>query len=251
MKSNSTKTKPMKVKLVTLLALAAALLPTGLRADETKHWSFDASLYGVAAGMSGDMTVKGISTDLNVGFDKVLDHLKFGAMGTVKVGYDRFSLSTDVIYMDLGASKGPVSAEAQQWLVQPMLGYRLCSFFEVTAGTRYNNLSATIQGTGPLGNFRSASGTVEWWDPVIGGRVSVPLFKTLSFDVMGDVGGFDVSSSLTWQAQPLLNWHFTKWGSIQAGYRWLYTDYSQGSGTSKFRYDILTQGPQVGFSLSF
>ena len=77
--------------------------------------------------------------------------------------------------MDLGASKGPASAGVQQWLVQPMLGYRLCRYFEVTAGTRYNNLSATIQGTGPLGNFRSTSGTVDWWDPVFGGRVSVPL----------------------------------------------------------------------------
>ncbi|MGO8926708.1 MAG: hypothetical protein ACLQU3_07460 [Limisphaerales bacterium] len=218
---------------------------------QTSPWTFDVSLYGVAAGMSGDITARGIPADLNVSFGQVLDNLKFGAMGTARVGYDRWSLSTDVIYMDLGVSKGTVSADMQQWLVQPMLGYRLCPYFEVTAGTRYNNLSATIQGTGPLGNFRSTSGTVEWWDPVIGGRVSVPLFKTLSFDVMGDVGGFNVGSELTWQALPMLNWRFSKWGSIQAGYRWLFSDYSQGSGTSQFRYDILTQGPQIGFTLSF
>ena len=242
----------MKRKLVIILTLAIALLPSAVRADETNKWRFDVSLYGVAAGMSGDVTVNGIPADVNVGFDKVLEHLKFGAMGTARVGYDRFSLSTDVIYMDLGASKGPVSANMQQWLVQPMLGYQLCPYFELTAGTRYNNLSATIQGTGPLGvRFRSASGTVEWWDPVIGGRVSVPLFKTLSFDVMGDVGGFDVGSDLTWQALPVLNWHFSKWGSIQVGYRWLFSDYSQGSGNSQFRYNILTQGPQVGFTVHF
>jgi hypothetical protein len=34
-------------------------------------------------------------------------------------------------------------------------------------------------------------------------------------------------------------------------YRWLFTDYSQGSGTSQFRYNILTQGPQVGFTVHF
>ena len=239
-------------RLFTLtLTLAAALLPWALRAEETNHWSFDVSLYGVAAGMSGDVTVKGIPANVDVGFDKVLDNLKFGAMGSARVGYDRWSLFTDVIYMDLGASKGPVSVDVQQWLVQPMLGYRLCPFFELTAGTRYNNLSATIQGTGPLGNFRSTSGTMEWWDPVIGGRASVPLVKTLSFDVMGDVGGFDVASELTWQALPMLNWHFSKWGSIQVGYRWLFTDYSQGSGSRQFRYNILTQGPQIGFTLSF
>ena len=240
-----------KQNFIAALSLALGLTSALPLSAQTNHWTIDVSLYGVAAGMSGDVTVKGIPADLNVGFDQILDHLSFGAMGTVRVGYDRWSLSTDVIYMDLEASKGPVSADMQQWLVQPMLGYRICRYFEVTAGTRYNNLSAAIQGTGPLGNFRSTSGTVGWWDPVIGGRVSVPLFKTLSFDVMGDVGGFDVNSRLTWQAQPMLNWRFTKWGSVQAGYRWIYTDYSQGSGTSQFRYDILTQGPQVGFTFHF
>ena len=80
----------------------------------------------------------------------------------------------------------------------------------------------------------------------MGGSACLYL-KKFSFDVMGDVGGFDVGSELTWQALPMLNWHFSKWGSIQAGYRWLFTDYSQGSGSSQFRYNILTQGPQVGF----
>src|ERR1017187_8715409 len=104
----------MKHQLVIILVIASALLPPRLRAEETNHWSFDVSLYGVAAGMSGDVTVKGIPANVDVGFDKVLDNLKFGAMGTARVGYDRWSLSTDVIYMDLGASKGPVSVDVQQ-----------------------------------------------------------------------------------------------------------------------------------------
>jgi len=241
----------MKQKLAGMLAIATMLLPSTLLAQDYKHWSFDVSLYGVAAGMSGDMTVKGIPADVDVGFDKILENLKFGAMGTVRVGYDRWSLSTDLIYMDLEASKGTASASAQQWLVQPMLGYRLCSYFELTAGTRYNNLDASLEAIGPLGYSRSVSDAVEWWDPVIGGRVRVPLFKKLSLEVMGDVGGFDVGSDLTWQAQPLLNWRFTQWGSLQAGYRWLYSDYSQGSGAGQFRYSILTQGPQLGFTVHF
>lgn len=53
----------MKKKLLLLLALAAVLLPSGLRAEENNNWTFDVSLYGVAAGMSGDLTVKGIPAD--------------------------------------------------------------------------------------------------------------------------------------------------------------------------------------------
>src|SRR3954447_9826804 len=178
------------------LGLLAALVALATQAQETDQWRFDFTLYGLAAGMSGQSTVKGINADLDVGFDQVLEHLRFGAMGRALVGYGPWSISTDVIYMDLEGSKGPVNATADQWLVQPMLGYRLCKYFELTAGTRYNNLSTVVSGTGPLGKFRSASGTVEWWDPVLGGRVSIPLFKKLSFDVMGDVGGFDVGSEL-------------------------------------------------------
>jgi hypothetical protein len=238
--------------ILSTLTLTLGLAWAGPLGAQTSHWTFDASLYGVAAGMSGDVTVKGIPADVDVGFDKIWDNLKFGAMGTVRVGYDRWSLSTDVIYMDLEASQGTVSASAQQWCVQPMLGYRLCRYFEVTAGSRYNNLNAMVEGTRPpLGQFFATSDTVGWWEPVIGGRMSIPLLKTLSFDVMGDVGGFNVGSDLTWQALPVLNWKFCKWGSVQAGYRWLFTDYSQGSGTSQFRYNILTQGPQVGFTVHF
>jgi hypothetical protein len=237
--------------LLAVFGLAFGLTGALPLSAQANSWTFDASLYGVAAGMSGDMTVKGIPADIDVEFDKIWDNLKFGAMGSVRAGYGRWSLSTDVIYMDLGASKGSVRADMQQWLVQPMLGYTISRYFEVTAGARYNNLSATIEGTGPLGVFRSASGTVDWWDPVIGARISVPLVETLSLDVMGDVGGFGVGSDLTWQALPTLNWRFSKWASVQAGYRLLYSDYSQGSGNNQFGYDILTHGPQIGFTFHF
>jgi hypothetical protein len=38
---------------------------------------------------------------------------------------------------------------------------------------------------------------------------------------------------------------------MQAGYRLVYNDYSTGSGVNKFRYDILTQGPQLGYTYRF
>ena len=35
------------------------------------------------------------------GFDKIWDNLEFDAMGTLRVGYDRWAFTTDVIYMGL------------------------------------------------------------------------------------------------------------------------------------------------------
>ena len=235
----------------TLLALAGiSFLPTAVEAQESP-WTFDASLYGLAVGMSGDLTVRGVNADLDVGFDDILDNLEFGAMGKLRLGYDRWALSTDIIYMGLGASKGGVSADFDQWVVEPTISYEVCTGFEMLAGVRYNNLSGEIRGPGILPTPRIPSGTKDWWDPIVGTNLRLPLIGDFTFHVRGDIGGFGVGSDLTWQACPFISWQFNKWGSLQAGYRWVYMDYESGSGGSLFRYDVLSQGPQVGVTFRF
>jgi hypothetical protein len=239
--------KPAKVIALTTVILGVfAVAPAPCQTQKDK-WTFDLSLYGLASGMSGDVTVRGVNADLDVGFDEIWDNLEFGAMGSMRVGYERWALQTEVIYMGLGASKNGVSADMDQWIVEPTLGYTVCKEFEALAGVRYNNLSGEIRG--PFG--RNPSGTQDWWDPIVGANLRLPFAKKLSFNVRGDIGGFGIGSDLTWQAFPYLSWQVTKWGSLQAGYRWVYVDYETGSGTSRFRYDVLTQGPQLGFTLHF
>ena len=235
-------------KIVLLSLVAAPLLSSTSRAEENNQWTFDFSLYGLAAGMSGDVTMKGIPAEVDFGFDQVWDNLDFAMMGKVRVGYERWALTTDVLYMDLGASRNGLTVELEQWVVEPSVSYTVCQGFEVLAGTRYNNLGASISG-GPLG--RNPSGTQDWWDPIVGANLSLPLGKQFSVNVRGDIGGFGVGSDLTWQAFSYVGWRFTKWGSLQLGYRWLYMDYETGSGTSQFKYDMLNQGPQVGLTIHF
>jgi hypothetical protein len=238
--------------IITLLALAGlALAPITSNAQTDKKWSVDVSLNALAAGLSGDVTVKGIPANLDVGFDQVLEHLNAGAMGAVRVGYDRWAINTEFIYMDLGGSQGGARVDFEQLTVEPTLRYRVCDYFEALAGARYNNLSGSVSLTGPLGTQRASSGTVDWWDPIVGGIVRVPISRKFSVNVHGDIGGFDVGSDLTWQAFPYLNWQISRRCSVQAGYRWIFNDYSQGSGRSKFRYDVLAQGPQLGITLHF
>lgn len=228
-------------------AVSTLLAPVQLTAEEPAKWTFENSLYMLAAGMSGEVGVKGVVTDLNVGFDDVMENLEFGAMGTVKVGYGRWALTTDVIFMALGASKGPFSGDVDQWIVEPALSYRVCRYFEPLVGFRYNNLAAEIRG--PLGVTRS--GTQDWFEPFVGALVTVPFTEKWSFKIRGDAGGFGAGAELTWQAFPHLNWEISRRFSAQAGYRWVSTDYHDGSGTDSFVYDVLSQGPQVGLTLKF
>jgi len=247
MKSKSqTKPNPMNSKLLLPLALAAVLLPSNVRAAETNAWTCDITLYGLAAGMSGDVMVKGIPAEVDFGFDEIWDNLEFGAMGKVRVGHGRWALTTDVIYMDLGTSQKNVSVDFEQWVVEPTLSYRVSPNLELLAGARYNQLDVAIAGP-----FNVRSGTESWWDPIVGANVSLPLGEKFCFNMRGDIGGFDVGSDLTWQAFPSVTWQFAKAWSLNAGYRWVYTDYADGSGTDEFRYDMLSQGPQLGVTFRF
>lgn len=232
------------------VALAGALsVNHSSRAEEgEKHWWFDNSIYGTAVGMSGNMTIKGVPVDVDVPFGTVLDHLEFGAFARARVGYDRWSFGTDLIYAGLEGSKGPVTVDVDQWLVTPTVEYQVCRNFDAYAGARYNNLRAEVRTAGQT----PSSGTVDWWEPVLGGRVKLPIFGKLSFQVMGDIGGLGVGGSgLSWQVEPILNYQFNERFSVQAGYRWIQTDYEKGAGKDRFRYDVLTQGPQLGLTIRF
>ncbi len=161
-----------------LTLLAAVLLASPLaRASDTNKWTFDLSLYGLAVGMSGDVSVGRINANVDAGFDKIWDNLEFGAMGKFRVGYDRWAFTTDVLYMGLQDSKNGVSAELDQWMVEPTVSYRVSQYFEPLAGVRYNNLSGEIRGPGILPTPRTPTGTQDWWDPIVGANLACPWAK--------------------------------------------------------------------------
>jgi hypothetical protein len=69
--------------------------------------------------------------------------------------------------------------------------------------------------------------------------------------VYTEVGGFGVGSTFTWQVFPTLGFSLSKRASLELGYRWLDIDYKTGENTTLFKYDVLTQGPIVGFAFRF
>lgn len=215
--------------------------------NATKEWRADVNLYMLAASMSGNTTIHGVPVDVDVPFSNVMSNLQFGFMGRATGYHRRWAVSTDVIYMGLGTVKNNIDVGFDQWLVQPMVEYEATSWISPYAGTRYMNLTGDFKT--PSGITRS--GKQSWWDPVIGAELRIPISSNFRAVVRGDVGGFGAASSFTDQIEPMLDWRFKKWCSLQFGYRWFYDDYQTGSGTNKFRYDMLIQGPQFGATLHF
>jgi hypothetical protein len=229
-----------------LVVLAASLLLplscVGQIALPDKDWSADLTVYMLAPSMSGNTTIHGLYADVDVPFSEIWHNLQFGGMARPRLRYQRWAISTDVIYMGLGAARNGVDVGYDQWLVEPVVEYKLAPWLTPYAGARYLSVKGDIRG--PFG--RTGSGKQSWWDPVVGAEARFPLSSKLALQVRGDVGGFGAGSSFSGQIEPMLDWRLGKVVSLQFGYRWLYADYQTGSGPNLFRYDLLTNGPQFG-----
>ena len=238
----------MKSMLLSLLATCCCLASWNhpvAAAESAEPWLADVSFFVLGSSMDGKVTVKGLTSDVDVSFGDVLEHLQFGAMGSVRLVHGRWALSTEVIYMNLGMSKGVLNADMTQWVVEPTLRYRASKFLEPLAGFRYNSIEGELKG--PFG--KRPSGTQDWFDPIVGVNATLPARANLALSLRADIGGFGVGSDLTWQLFPTVDWYFAKTAWLQAGYRFVDVDYETGSGSDLFKYDVLTHGPQVGVTM--
>lgn len=98
-----------------------------------------------------------------------------------------------------------------------------------------------------FGTDKSVQETVDWVDPIIGGRIGAGITKRWSLFVLGDVGGWSIgnASELTWQAMLGSKIQLTEHLGLQTGYRAVGVDKS-----GAFESTTL-HGPQIGFFVRF
>jgi hypothetical protein len=100
------------------------------------------------------------------------------------------------------------------------------------------------------------SGSVSWVDPMVGARLRHHMAPGQQIVLRGDVGGFDVGSSFTWQALGYYEWEcqckpFGTTLHARLGYRALDVDYSDMNGRSDFAYQSLQHGPIAYMRMEF
>ncbi len=267
-----------KLTVVTVV-MAFALIGTWAYAQETpskepakSKWEFEVIPYFWMAGVTGDVTVKGLTEHVSESFSDILHDLKFGAQGHLEARNDRWGLFFDATYLNLSTSDrvdrpiGPVKVEVglEEWLVELGGLYQLARWplgkeggetalaLDVLGGGRYWYLNTDLDVTGPvLGHQFGGSGSKQWIDPFVGLRARLNLTKDLLLVLRGDVGGFDVGSRISWNGQVALGYYISRVVSVWLGYRALYVDYQSGSGLNKFAYDMTMHGPQIGVGFRF
>ncbi len=91
----------------------------------------------------------------------------------------------------------------------------------------------------------------DWIDPMVGVRSVFDLGERHKISLRGDVGGFGLGSDFSWNLVGLYGFNFARHGTLFIGYRGMYVNYHEGSGTSRFEYKMTTHGPVLGVDIHF
>jgi len=265
---------------VASLAVVVGLLVPGIATaqstapnPESGGWRYSATLYGYLPSIGGTTAFRADSagTPINIGADQILDHLKFTFMGTMGAHNGRWGVSTDVIYLNVGAGKSqsrdftigdgglPVGTSARldldlkSWVWTLAGEYRVASdpafTMDVLAGTRMFDqqqrlrwsISGDIGPIAPAGRTGSAEANQTLWDGIVGvkGRYAFGAQREWSVPFYLDVG--TGQSNLTWQGATGISYAF-KWGELSGLWRYLAYDMKSGRNIRDFNFN----GPMVG-----
>ena len=246
-----------------LAARAQQPISFGQTAANPSGWTFDVAPYlwfanlNATANLSLPPALGGtVTTDSSVGFGKILSHLNFATMIAADAEYQRFSLLTDFIYMNLSATPSqfrdvrfpgllpiPISktVQASQGIDLNAKIWTLAGGYTVVRGDWGNldaivgfrylgvpmtvNYSLALTLTGPRGNgatfggIGSVSDAANIWNAIGGfrGRIRLPV-DGLFIPYYFDAG--TGGSQFTWQISSGVGYHLN-WGDVSLTYRYL------------------------------
>ncbi|WP_244482280.1 hypothetical protein [Rhizobium sp. Root1204] len=264
-------------RFVSWLAVTAGFMASSLAAadfdqqrfPDEKEWRVIVSPYVWAASLKGNASLAGFDTDVEVPFSDTFDHLDLAFMGNVEVTNGTWGAFIDLQHvktsqgeelqsqqLDLGITMNTVEGGIYYRAYEAALGgetvfgqpRRLS--VEPLIGVRWSQLKGTVEALG-----RKVEKQSDWWDPFVGLRVNIDLSDRWNLFTEADIGGFDVGSKFTVNAQSYLGYRTMMLGQptiLRAGYRVLYQDYETNDFTGNhFRWNVTQHGPVVGLSMQF
>jgi hypothetical protein len=256
----------------TMVAFICAPAYSQENADNSEKWEFLVIPYLWASAIEGDVTVKGVSSEVDASFSDILDNLDFATQLHLEAARGRWGLFLDPTYIKLSADGDvptivgdvDVDVDTEEWLVEFGGFYRLyegtCSkkemplWFDVMAGGRYFYVDNEIDIDGPLGFVDiNVDDSQDWVDPIVGARIQGYLTKKLVVSLRGDVGGFDMgnTSDFAWNVVASVGYELSERMTLLFCYRFLDVDYDDGSGNDRFEYDVQMDGPAIALSIKF
>ena len=235
--------------------LALAMLASPAAAQE---WKFSVTPYLWAAGLEGDIgAFPNLPTaEVDLSFGDVLEELDGAIMVKAEAQRGRLGLIMDVGYVKTDSSTDDVTIRDPRFtgvtLGNELLTATLAGAWravdepqysiDFVGGVRFSKVSPDLALIVQDTVVRRANPDASWFDPVIGARTSVQLSPRWSLAAYGDVGGFGVSSDLTYQVLATASYAFNDRWALSAGWRHYGVDYEEDG----FVYDVTQSGPIMG-----
>ena len=239
---------------------AAPASPRAGTASAGDAWHLAASPYlwfpgvhGTATGPNG----RGLSFRASPG--DLLSNFRFGLMGAVEASRKRLVVTGDLLWIRLeddraipfpGLAATSATIKASEFFLTPKVGLRLINRekikIDALTGLRYWHLGEDLKFNPSLLGL-NFSGSQDFVDPLVGGRIETALSDRILVNVLGDVGGWGTGSELEYQWVGLLGYRVNAAWTLQAGYRYLYVDKHSSRGVI---FNATTAGVVFGITLN-
>jgi len=237
---------------------AATLIIPEASAQSEDEWTHNIAPYLWAAGLSGQVGIGGTVMDVDMDFDEILDNLDFGGFLTLNGQKGRWGYYVDIAYLKLGLEEklntGPISkieGGLEELSLEAVISYETYKTDQTSVnlygGLTYTYLDIEMDVTNTLGGKASDGTTEDWVDPIIGVKIRHDLNDKWFLNLVGEIGGFGVSSDLLWQAMAGVGYNINDCWSLVGGYRHLSIDYEDGD----FLYDTDMGGIMIGGVYTF
>jgi hypothetical protein len=241
----------MAVFLIGLLSVNAYAGEETRSDANPEEWEFVVQLYGWMATIEGtDAT----GHDFEFDFDTILENLDFTFMGVFGARKNRWTLMTEVIYLDLEDTSNDninsllklTSKGMTNWVINPFVSYEIFGSqkgsFQVLTGARYLDIEVDIElktrpPLDPEKNDFSSSGHV--WDGIVGIRGFYNLTERWFVPYRLDIGTGD--SDFTWSAFGGLGYKFDSYKLLFV-YRHMDWEFED----DEVLQDLQVSGPAIG-----
>jgi hypothetical protein len=267
MKRNSSLVAVLTVFLFIVSGLLVRSAVAETQDNGKDNWQFEVTPYLFAAGMDGTVGVGGVSSDIDMSFDDILERLDQAFMLLLSAQKGDWLFSLDGTYINLDEEKvtswqGPLgntntaqlNADLTQQIYAFSAGRRVLkqkTKVDVLGVLRYTSLDTILKLALTTGADLLPDGSREvvmnesWWDAAIAARVIAPFADKWNVVAYADIGAGD--SDLTYQLLAGVNWQFGNTFSAKFGYRYFYQDYK----TDDFKWDMANEGLYAGLGIRF
>ena len=204
---------------------------------------------------TGDPSAPGDEVDAD--FGHLWDNMRLGgAMLNMSWRDDRWTVFGDWTYAKVKSDTptqvpdlySNVTAEVRGNILQAYGGYDVIdrddAHLDLFAGARYYDIDITLGLESATLADRSLGGDAQWTDAVIGARGVKDFAGNWQAYLLGDIGtgGSDFSCQLI----ATVGYQFS-WGTLVGGWRYLKTNYEDGT----YKFDATLTGPFLGASFGF